>query len=136
MQKVFNIAVSISILFLLSCAGSNKHITLNPNDTQNRYTVDLEASSFDFEPAEIIAYEGDTIVFNIKSTSGMDHNFSIKNPAGKIIHSVPLPPHQVVQVTIGFPVSGTYDYYCDKPLHAFFGMDGKVVVKKKVMKAE
>jgi plastocyanin len=133
MQKVFNIAASILILFLLSCAGSNKHITLNPNDAQNRYTVDLGASSFDFEPSEITAYEGDTIVFNVKSTSGMDHNFSIKNPEGKIIRSLPLPPHQVVQVTIGFPVSGIYDYYCDKPLHAFLGMDGKVVVKKKAL---
>jgi plastocyanin len=91
-------------------------------------TVTVEASSFEFKPSSIQTLKGDTLVFKISSASSMAHNFTIKDPKGKILKSIELPSNQTVSVEIAFPEVGIYEFYCDKTAHSTLGMKGSVEV--------
>ena len=76
--------------------------------------------------AEGATLRGDTLVFEIANTSSTTHNFTIKDPGGRIIESVDLPGKKSVSVEIPLPEAGTYEFYCDKPFHPAMGMKGRV----------
>ena len=130
-RGLFIFSPVILVLFLLSCGAPLNQLKLEASGPQKTFIVPVKARSFEFDPSNIVAYKGDTIMFKIESVSGIDHNFTIKNPEGKILKSVDLPPNAKVSVLIDFPQTGKYQFYCDHPFHTFLGMKGVVEVKNR-----
>jgi uncharacterized cupredoxin-like copper-binding protein len=123
------IVCTVVLLVLASCAGLQKQITLSGEEGEN--VVEMKADSFKFEPNNIRVFEGTAIVFRVENASGSKHNFTIKDPKGQILKSVDLPPKKITDIEISFNEPGIYEFYCDKPFHSAFGMNGQVEAIKK-----
>jgi plastocyanin len=119
---------AIAVLLIPGCASRQPQV--GAVIVQGEKTIEMKASSFNFEPNNIRASQGDTIVLNVTNISGNKHNFTIKDPNGKILQSVDLLPNKTEHVKISFPEQGTYTFYCDKPLHSTMGMTGSIEVDR------
>jgi plastocyanin len=115
-------------LTVAACTGPQRIVAVSPGTMQK--VIRMKASSFDFDPNVIKANLGDRLTLVIQNTAGTTHNFTVKNPAGKILVSKDLPEEKTVQVEVPLAQVGEYPFYCDKPLHATFGMKGSIVVAK------
>ncbi len=120
-------AMLVAVLFVIFSCASRQH-QVEAAAGQGEKTLAMNASSYKFEPNNIKANQGDTIVLNITNVSDKQHNFTIKDPGGKIIQSVELLPKKTVPVKISFPEKGSYDFYCNKPFHPTLGMKGSIQV--------
>jgi plastocyanin len=114
------------LLFAAACASRQPLVTIGP--AKGETVITMKASDFEFVPNNIRAYKGDILLLKIENTSGTGHNFTIKDPGGKTVQSVPLPSKETVTVKVDLADSGTYEFYCDKPFHAAFGMKGWIQV--------
>jgi plastocyanin len=114
----------LAVLLLAACAGLQPEVTVSPGAGEKVLAV--KASSFKFEPNNIKAYTGDVILLKIENVSGSSHNFTIKNPGGQVMQSADLPPGKLTDVSVTLSEKGVYDFYCDKPFHAGFGMKGRI----------
>ncbi len=121
------LVIGAGMLFALAaCARLQPQVALGPEPGEK--TVAIQASDFKFEPNNIKAYRGDTIVFKIENITNTGHNFTMKDPRGQKIQNMDIPPKKTVEVKISFPETGEYDFYCDEPFHAFLGMKGQIQV--------
>ncbi len=116
----------VALALTAACAGRQPLVTIVP--AKGETVVAMKASNFKFVPNNIRAYKGDMLLFKIENTSGTGHNFTLEDPAGNTLKSVPLPPHQSVVVKTELPEAGTYEFYCDRPFHAALGMKGWIRV--------
>ncbi len=112
-------------LVLLSCAHAQQESVTVPKDEK---TLTIKAENFKFEPNSIQAHQGDVLTLQIENTAGGDHNFTLKSPRGATLVNKDLPAKATTPVKITLSESGTYDFYCDKPLHSTMGMKGKIEV--------
>jgi plastocyanin len=128
MKTGISLAVSFLLLFsmLSACAGRQPVITIDRVDDQ--LTLVMKAGNFEFVPAHVRVPRGTEILLRVENTTGNRHNFTIKDPGGRIIQSLPLPPNgtMAVKLTLGEP--GKYHFYCDKPFHSTLGMSGTIEV--------
>lgn len=115
----------LTTLVFTGCASRQPQVAV-AGDSEK--TITMNADSFKFEPNNIKANRGDTIVLNIVNVSDTKHNFTIKDPRGNVLQSVDLPAKRTVPLTITLPENGTYDFYCDKPFHPTMGMKGSIQV--------
>ena len=88
----------------------------------------MKASSFKFEPSTIQLKRTGNLVIRVHNDSSAEHNITVKDPQGKIIASVDLPANKTVSLNVDLKTAGKYEFYCDKPLHAAFGMKGEITV--------
>lgn len=109
-------------LTLAACGGPRRLVEVAPQQTEVRIT----ASSFSFDPAQIVARAGETLVLQIHNTSGSAHNFTVADPAGVVLRSVELEPRQTVRVEVAMPTPGVYPFHCAKTLHPTLGMTGRI----------
>ncbi len=114
------------VLAVAACASQQPLVTIGPSTGET--AIHIDAGNFKFEPNNLQAYKGDVLVLKIENISGTGHNFTIKNPAGGTIQSVPLTPKETTTVKVDLSETGTYEFYCDKPFHAAFGMKGRIEV--------
>lgn len=119
------LAVSILVLLLGGCAGQQQAAVQPTTDG----SVVIKAGNFKFEPNTVVARRGDTVTFVVENTSGGSHNFSIKDPAGKVILSMDLPGASTQRAKVTFTEPGVYEIYCNKPFHPTMGMTGRIEVK-------
>ena len=123
------IGIGFLILALTISAGAcgklQKPILLN---VRQESVVMVEANNHSFVPNHFQTYQGTSILFTIQNTSGSIHNFTIKDPGGKILQSADVAPQKSVEVKVDFPHIGIYPFYCDKPFHRTLGMEGRVEV--------
>jgi len=117
------------LLAVAACASQQPLVTIGPSKGET--VIEAKASNFKFEPNNIKAYKGDELVFRIENISGTGHNFTIKDPEGHTLQSLPLPPKETTTVKVTLSEGGTYEFYCDKPFHSAFGMKGRVEVVPK-----
>ena len=89
-------------------------------------TVELQAGRDSFDPNNIQAVEGDRIVFMITNTDDREHNFTVLDPAGKMVQTVDLPPATTVDVRLTLVQAGRYTFYCNRPFHTMFGSKGRL----------
>ncbi len=108
-----------------ACGKLQKPILLT---TGQESVVMVEANDYSFVPNHFQTYQGTSIVFTIQNTSGSGHNFTIKDPGGKILQSADVAPQKSVEVKVDFPHIGVYPFYCDRPFHRTLGMEGRVEV--------
>jgi plastocyanin len=111
---------------LVGCAGKGGVFEV-PAGTGEK-EVSLKASSFAFDPAVIKAQQGDVLLLKVENLAVMEHNLTIKNPAGGILQSVTLPAGKTVTVPVTLAESGTYALTCDRPMHTTLGMSGRIEV--------
>jgi plastocyanin len=124
----FTVLILASVI-LAGCGGLQRKVELSPEKTEK--VVKMNASSFSFEPNDIKAYVGDTLIFRIETFSGKDHNFTITGPDGESITGVDLPVRETTDVRVTLKTSGPYTFYCNKSYHASHGMKGQVVAVEK-----
>jgi plastocyanin len=131
-KKGLSPAVSFLAIFLLisSCASRQPVLTIDHTDEQ--LTLVIKASNFEFVPGHIRVPRGKEILLNIENISGTGHNFTIKDPGGKVLQSVALPPNKRVSVELRLGEPGLYPFYCDKPFHSTLGMNGTIEVMSDV----
>jgi plastocyanin len=99
-------------------------------------TVEVQLSSFDFTPSNIILRAGQPVTFHLVNSGSGGHNFSApeffaaaNGVAGPVSRgAVEVPGHQSVDVTLT-PAHGSYHLKCTHTLHASFGMHGEIVVE-------
>ena len=120
---------TVMVMLLQGCASLQPQVVLS--DKESEKVVEMKAGSFKFEPNNIRAFQGDTVLFRIENSSDSTHNFTITNPQQQILKSVALPAKKAVDINVSFAEPGVYEFYCDKPLHSSFGMKGQVEVVKK-----
>jgi plastocyanin len=70
--------ISVSMLILFSCAELQKQITLDVGKQEN--IIEMKVSNFKFEPNNILAHEGDEILFRIRNITISEHNFTLTDP--------------------------------------------------------
>jgi len=116
-----------TLLIIAGCAGPKKVVTVSPE--VGKKIIQMKASSFDFDPDVIRARQGDRLVLVIENVAGIHHNFTLKDPSGEILVDKHLPEKETVRVEVPLTHAGEYPFYCDKPLHATFGMKGRVIVE-------
>ena len=131
MKTMFKVLIiwAAMVVLIAGCFSLQPQVALS--EKESKKVVELKAESFKFEPNNIRAFEGDTILFRIENSSDSAHNFTITNPQQQILKSVALPAKKEVDINVSFAESGVYEFYCDKPLHSSFGMKGQVEVVKK-----
>ena len=88
----------------------------------------IEAGSFNFSPDEIHVGKPGMLAIQIRNISGLAHNFTLKDPRGKILTSVDLVPGDNIKASVELSEPGVYPFYCDKTFHSTFGMNGKIIV--------
>jgi len=114
--------VVLSLALLAACGGPGRLVEVPPNQPVVRVT----ASSFSFDPAQIVARTGETLVLEVHSASGVDHNITVEDPAGAVLRSVALPPGATVTVRVPLASPGVYPFYCAKTMHPTLGMRGRI----------
>jgi plastocyanin len=123
-QRWLEAAVGIVIMLTAGCAGSKPVVTAPAAQP----VVDVRAESFDFTPEVIRARRGEPLTLRVENVSGMKHNFTVVDPAGKVLLSRELPPKEKVTVVVPLATSGTYPFHCDLPMHPTLGMKGRLEV--------
>jgi len=105
-----------------ACGGPGRLVELGPTQTR----VPVTASSFSFDPSQIVARAGTTVVLEVHNASGFDHNITVEDPEGRVLQSKDLIPGATVQVQVPLTREGVYPFYCNKPLHPTLGMRGRI----------
>ena len=90
--------------------------------------IHLKASSFEFEPNNIRIPKPGPLTVEVENISGIEHNFTIKNPEGQVLKSFVLSPKETISETLNLTDIGNYEFYCDKTFHATLGMKGQIQV--------
>ncbi len=124
------LTVWLTLLSLITaCAGLQTQVTVGQEKGEKELAI--KAGSFKFQPNNIKAYAEDILMLKVENISGTKHNFTIKDPQGRIIQNIDLPAKKTVEVRVTLSETGTYTFYCDKPFHSLFGMKGHIEVLKK-----
>ena len=129
MRKTFRQVPAICVCVLLAvaaCAGLQPQVTVGPETGEK--VIAMKASNFKFVPNNIKAYRGDLIMLEVENVSDSEHNLTIKDPHGQVLQNADIPPKKTVAFRITLPEAGEYDFYCDEPFHATFGMKGRIEV--------
>lgn len=129
MRKTFRHVPAICVCVLLAvaaCAGLQPQVTVSPET--GKKVIAMKASNFKFVPNNIKAYRGDLIVLEVENVSDSEHNLTIKDPLGQVLQNADIPTKKTVEFRIALPEAGEYDFYCDEPFHATFGMKGRIEV--------
>lgn len=116
------------LLAVSSCAGLQRQVSADP---AKKSVIVMKASDFKFTPNNIRVYKGQTVVFRLENTAKIPHDFTLKDPSGRKVEDVDLPPGKTVDVTVFFRRAGRYNFYCDIDSHKQFGMWGRVEVLEK-----
>ncbi|OGW53052.1 MAG: hypothetical protein A2Y81_09235 [Nitrospirae bacterium RBG_13_43_8] len=88
----------------------------------------VKVHNYKFEPNNIFTYEGNTILFKIENVTISEHNFTLTDPEGAVIEDVDVPRDKTVEIKVTFSRTGIYNFYCNKPFHSTFGMNGQIEV--------
>ncbi len=88
----------------------------------------MKADSLYFEPNYIKAHRRDILMIKVENVARIEHNLTIQTPQGKTLVSVDIPAKGTATAKVNLAETGTYNFYCDKPLHARMGMKGRIEV--------
>jgi plastocyanin len=127
MYKKLILVLLVGLLPLGGCAGVQEKPQVVAAKAGER-KIAMTASSFKFEPSAIRVQGTGPLVIEVKNVSSMEHNLTVKSPAGKVLNSADLPGNSTTKVELKPAEKGTYEFYCDKPMHRTLGMKGVIEV--------
>jgi plastocyanin len=119
--------VALMILSFLSCATTGRVEEVTPGAKGNM-EVSMTVSSFQFDPSVIQVDRIGDLIIRARNVADSDHNLTVKDPQGRVIAAIGLPAGKTVSLNVGLKAPGTYEFYCDKPMHTTFGMKGEIRV--------
>ncbi len=128
MHHTRGVVLLAALVVIASCAGTQAPVGVRTTERGEK-SITITASSFKFEPSNIEARQGDVLIINVENISSMDHNFSIKDRQGEIMMSADVRGKETIQVKMRLKKPGTYEFFCDKPLHSTLGMKGTLEVR-------
>src|SRR5512136_2428711 len=129
MGRNFSVNTRIAVrlvlgLLVVACAAPQKSVILGVGEKE----LTMKADSLYFEPNLIKAHRGDTLTISVENVARIDHNLTIQTPQGKTLVSVDIPGKGTATAKVNLAEAGTYNFFCDKPLHAGMGMKGRIEV--------
>jgi len=116
-----------ALLVTVGCTRLGTPVTARTTEAGKK-VVQMRAQSYEFQPNNIKIFDPGPLTMIIDNVSGTEHNITIKNREGQVLKSVDLPPQKTTSVSVNLPARGTYDFYCNKDLHATLGMKGQIQV--------
>ena len=129
-KSVFIILAVIAAI--AGCAGT-KVKTAEPMSGGGSM-IAIEARSYKFSPNEIRVEKTGLLAIEIKNAAGSVHNFTLKDPRGKVLKNRDISPGGSVILNVELPDPGVYEFYCDKHFHSTLGMKGRIVVGRQATK--
>ncbi len=90
--------------------------------------IDMRAGDFAFAPNILKVKGTGSLTLRINNDSGTAHDFTLRDPAGKVMTKVELPPGKTTTATVSLAAPGIYKFDCSKPFHATLGMAGRIEV--------
>ena len=121
------LVVPLLAVLVLAISGCASAPTVKAEATPGGAAIEMKAGNFSFDPNLISIHGTGTITVTI-TNGGTGHNITVKDPEGKVIDNVEIPPNGTVSTQITFPAPGDYYFFCNHPLHEGFGMKGHFVV--------
>jgi plastocyanin len=120
-------ALSLIILSFPACADTGRVQDVSPG-VKGNMVVSMTVSSYQFDPSVIQVDRTGNLIIRARNVGTSDHNITVKDPQEKVIVSADLPAGKTVSVNVDLKTSGTYQFYCNKFMHATFGMKGEIKV--------
>ncbi len=118
----------VIVLGLAGCATAQSVQTAETLPSGGQ-AINVEVVSFAFRPNVIEVTAGSPLKLIAHNTSGVTHNITILSQTNEPLKSVDVPAGQTVTVEVTLPAPGRYVFYCNKPMHRTFGMEGTFVAK-------
>ncbi len=113
------VAIATVALFVVACGGG-------ASSGGDALKVTVTNTEFKFEPANIDAKPGQTIILTIVNKGNVRHTWVLPSQNVKLV----VDPGQSTTKTFDAPkAAGSYDIVCDEAGHKESGMIGKLVVK-------
>lgn len=96
------------------------------SEADKTVTVNMSGGSFYFNPNEIKAKKGDTVVINFSNDGGM-HNFTIDefNAKTKTVKT-----GETDSISFVVDKTGSFEYYCSVGQHRSMGQKGMLIVEE------
>ncbi|MGA2226897.1 MAG: cupredoxin domain-containing protein [Syntrophobacteraceae bacterium] len=129
-KSVFVILVVVAAI--AGCAG--RTVKTAAPMSNGGSMIAIEARSFKFSPNEIRVEKTGLLAIEIKNGSGSVHNFTLKDPRGKVLKNKDISPGGSVILNVELPDPGVYKFYCGKHFHSTLGMNGIIVVGRQTSK--
>ncbi len=121
-MKLRLLPVLLVLALCAACGGPGRLVELSPTQTR----VAMTTGNFFIEPAQIVARVGTTLMLEVHNDSRFGHNFTVEDPAGRVIHSEEMAPGATVQLEVPLTREGVYPYYCAHTMHPTLGMRGRI----------
>ena len=96
------------------------------SEADKMVTVDMSGGSFYFNPNQIKAKKGDTVVINFSNDGGM-HNFTIDEFNA---HTKTVKTGETDSISFVVDKAGSFEYYCSVGQHRAMGQKGMLVVEE------
>jgi|GEM_PF-6745278 plastocyanin len=126
-QKVAAVILFVSWILSVGCAGTQDTHKVMSVGTEEEKLV-ITATNYDFDPAQIEVHGLRSVLIELENPTDTEHNWTIKDPEGRVLTSVDMPPRQTQRVRVDFSRAGEHPFHCDKPFHPTLGMTGRVTV--------
>lgn len=123
---LLNLCILLPLLVLSACAGQVSRVTVAPGPGAK--AVAIQASSFAFAPAHIVAHQGDRLLLKVTNAADTTHNLSVKDPQGDVVLNEDLPVGASVDISLDLTEAGTWKFFCNRPFHELLGMSGRIEV--------
>lgn len=135
------LATFLGALFLVSCAASSTApsatagLGFTPGTTAQPRAVEITTSdTLMFAPADIKVAKGETVMFNVKNTGKIEHEFMVGPMADAFADTAGTP--EVAGITAGttksvtftFDGAGPYAFACHAEGHFEAGMKGAITL--------
>jgi plastocyanin len=118
---------ALMILSFSACADTGRVQDVSPG-VKGNMVVSMTVSSFQFDPSVIQVDRTGDLTIRAHNVGTSDHNVTVKDPQEKVIASADLPAGKTVTVNVALKTPGTYEFYCNKFMHAALGMKGEIKV--------
>jgi plastocyanin len=129
-NKKLYMALALVILSIPACADTGRLQDVSPG-VKGNLEVSMTVSSFQFDPSVIQVDRTGDLIIRAHNVATSDHNITVMDPQEKVIASADLPAGKTVVVDVNLKAPGTYRFYCNKFMHASFGMKGEIKVASK-----
>jgi plastocyanin len=126
-KNAFYAALSLIIFSFPACADTGRVQDVSPG-VKGNMVVSMTVSSYQFDPSVIQVDRTGVLIIRARNVGTSDHNITVKDPQEKVIVSADLPAGKTVSVNVDLKTPGTYQFYCNKFMHATFGMKGEIKV--------
>lgn len=121
------ILIFVMAAALAGCAGGGRIQTASVRSGEHGI-LQIETGRFYFWPNEIRVDKPGPLAIEIRNVSGSRQNFTLKDPRYNTVERVDIPPGESTIINVALGIPGVYQFYCDKSLHSFLGMNGQISV--------